>query len=268
MRHHSSFDGIEQSNSLIHAVTERWDSNSYIPQHTHQDKHQLIFSKKGTIKVQTEKGYWILPPSRAIWIEQGTPHSFYAKYAVEIHILYIKANIDEHLTYPNCCVFNISSLVKQLVETCLTFTDHYEDDSPQGRLSYVLLEQLQEPDQSPVNLPIPENIILKKVCQHFENEPSTHITLVQLSISIGASERTIERLFLKEMGLSYNEWRYRFRLIKSLEYLAENQPITEVAYKVGYTHVSSYIVAFRKLFGCTPRQYFNTSFFDSAQRSL
>jgi AraC-like DNA-binding protein len=91
-------------------------------------------------------------------------------------------------------------------------------------------------------------------------DPSTQITLSEFALFVGASERTIERLFLKEMGLSYSEWRYRFRLIKSLEYLAENQTITQVAYSVGYNHVSSYIAAFKKFFACTPKQYFNLAF--------
>lgn len=260
MIHHNSREGIEQSDALIYAVTETCEVDSYMPTHRHQDKHQLIFAKKGTIKIQTANDYWILPPSRAIWIECGVAHSFYSKHSADVHILYIRENIDNSLSYSNCCVFNISPLVHELVKTCVNFKNAYTDHSPQGRLGYVLLEQLQQLDQSPVSLPMPESIILQKICRWFEQEPSTQITLQELSVSVGASERTVERLFLKDIGLSYNEWRYRFRLVKSLEYLAENQPISHVAYNVGYNHVSSYIFAFKNFFGCTPKKYFSSSF--------
>lgn len=260
----NSTESMEQSEALIYAITEICEGGSYTPTHKHSDKHQLIFAKNRTIKIQTENNYWILPPARAIWIERGITHNFYSKYSVEVYILYIRQDIAQHISYTNCCVFNISPLVHQLVQACLNFSNDYKDDSPQGRLSYVLLEQLQQLDQSPVSIPMPDNIILQKICNKFEHEPSMQVTLPELSVWAGASARTIERLFLKEMGLSYSEWRFRFRLIKSLEYLAEGYPITHAAYNVGYNHVSSYIAAFKKFFGCTPKQYFNFSFSSEA----
>lgn len=254
--HDKSLNKIIESDSLMYGVTEIWGGNSLIPTHSHQDRHQLIYAVKGTIRIQTEKGYWILPPLRAIWIESHIEHSFYAKHAVEVHILYIRKNIDENLTYKDCCVFNVSNLVKELVISCMEYKEEYKDHSPQGRLSYVLLEQLQKLDQSPVNIPYPNHSKLKVIWHLFENNPDTQMSLKELANLANASERTIERLFVKETGMLFSEWRYKFRLIKSLEYLAEQQPISEIAYNVGYEHVSSYIAAFRKFFGCTPRQYF------------
>jgi AraC-like DNA-binding protein len=67
--------------------------------------------------------------------------------------------------------------------------------------------------------------------------------------------RTIERLFKAETGLTYRQWRSRFRLMNSLEHIVNGANTTTVAHQLGYQSVSSFISAFKSLFGCTPQEY-------------
>ncbi|MDV7644942.1 helix-turn-helix transcriptional regulator [Acinetobacter oleivorans] len=253
----SLIKAIEESGSFIIGVSEKWEPNTKISMHTHS-RHQLIYSIKGSIQVLTDQGYWILPPLRAIWIDKNIAHGFRSRYSAEIYILYIKSEIDFQLSNNSCVVLNITPLLKELVNKCITFEWYYPTDSAENRLSQVLIDQLVNMDQPPVNIPEPQNLKLKKIVQIFRDDPSNTMKLSDLSDIVHASERTIERLFIQDTGMSFSEWRNRFRLVTSLEYLAENVTVSNIANLVGYDHSSSYISAFKKMFGCTPKQYFSS----------
>lgn len=73
---------------------------------------------------------------------------------------------------------------------------------------------------------------------------------------VGASSRTLARLFGAETGMSFGRWRTRARLRAGLEHMAANRPLAAVAHHVGYTTPSSFIAAFRQETGRTPGAYF------------
>ena len=77
---------------------------------------------------------------------------------------------------------------------------------------------------------------------------------------VGASERTLSRLFTKELSMSFPLWRQHLRLTSSLSLLETNSSIQEIAFSVGYNSDSSFIYAFKHLFKQTPQQYRNNGF--------
>ena len=74
---------------------------------------------------------------------------------------------------------------------------------------------------------------------------------------VGASERTLSRRFTEETGLTFTEWRTQARLIAALPRLAHGAAVANVALEVGYANPSAFIAAFRRVFGVTPRAYFD-----------
>ncbi|MGW9064929.1 helix-turn-helix domain-containing protein [Achromobacter animicus] len=66
----------------------------------------------------------------------------------------------------------------------------------------------------------------------------------------------VERLFQTEVGLSFGRWRQRQRLLTALEQLAYGESVTNVALDVGYESASSFVAAFKAVFGTTPARYF------------
>ena len=85
------------------------------------------------------------------------------------------------------------------------------------------------------------------------------------SKQVGASERTLSRLFTKEVGMTYPLWRQHLRLISSLNLLETTLSVQEVAFKVGYNADSSFIYAFKQLFKQTSQQYRHSGFKLSAR---
>ena len=70
------------------------------------------------------------------------------------------------------------------------------------------------------------------------------------------SERSAERLFQDDLGMSFSAWRQQLRLMVALELLGRGDRVTDVAFAVGYSDVSAFIAMFKAALGATPGQYF------------
>ena len=64
--------------------------------------------------------------------------------------------------------------------------------------------------------------------------------------------------FRRETGVSFATWRQNVRLMEALSRLAVGQPVTTVAYEVGYNSPSAFTAMFRRAFGRAPTQYLAT----------
>jgi transcriptional regulator GlxA family with amidase domain len=71
---------------------------------------------------------------------------------------------------------------------------------------------------------------------------------------LGASARTIDRVFIRETGLSFGQWRLQARLNAAFVLLMTNGNIARIATEVGFASSSAFGVAFRRTFGLTPGQ--------------
>jgi AraC-like DNA-binding protein len=88
-------------------------------------------------------------------------------------------------------------------------------------------------------------------------DPGRRETLEEWSALAGASSRTLARLFVRETGLRFADWRRQVRLAQALVCLAQDQDVAAVAQAVGYDSASAFSAMFRQSLGKTPRDYFN-----------
>lgn len=80
-------------------------------------------------------------------------------------------------------------------------------------------------------------------------------TLVSVAKALGTSERSLQRR-LKQEGETYKRLVERARMALSEEYLLDSsRSIDEVAYLSGYADPSSFVRAFRRWYGESPRQF-------------
>ena len=68
--------------------------------------------------------------------------------------------------------------------------------------------------------------------------------------------KTIQRLFMKETGMTFGQWRQQARLLRALELLADGEKIIDIALRLGYDSPGAFATMFRKHFGQTPSQFF------------
>ncbi|AXW61466.1 hypothetical protein CJO94_05375 [Ralstonia solanacearum] len=85
--------------------------------------------------------------------------------------------------------------------------------------------------------------------------PADERSLQDWANAVGASSRTLVRLFQAAFGLSFRDWRQQMRLLAAIPLLAAGTPITKVAGDAGYDTPSAFSLMFRRVMGMTPRQY-------------
>lgn len=82
------------------------------------------------------------------------------------------------------------------------------------------------------------------------------ITLAKLAEREYMSQSYFSRLFQKEVGIKFTEFLSDIRLSNSLTYLENKEmTVTDIAYRVGFKNVNSFIDAFKKRYGVTPTKY-------------
>lgn len=104
-------------------------------------------------------------------------------------------------------------------------------------------------------LPTPADPRLRDVATVLADDPADPRTLPELGRAVGASERTLSRLFRRDTGMTFPQWRAQLRLQHSMILLAAGHSVTTTAAASGYCNLSAYISAFRDAFGVTPAAY-------------
>lgn len=217
--------------------------------HVH-DEHQLVYAREGVLSVETEGSRWVLPTQRAAWIPAGIFHTVFAESAATMATLYVEASGPSIVD--GVAVFGISPLLRQIVL-------HLLDDDGGGdarvRLERVALDQLAAAPEVPVRLPRLRDPRLRAVADAFEVDARDGRTLEQFGLAVGASERTLQRLFTAETGMTFGRWRTLLRLQHGLVALGRGDTVTTAATRAGYDQPSAFIAAFKSAFGTTPGQY-------------
>ncbi|MFH8931010.1 AraC family transcriptional regulator [Streptomyces pristinaespiralis] len=219
-----------------------------IDAHRHDD-HQIVYAGRGVLTVTTGTGTWVAPATRAIWIPAGTVHAHQAHGELDLHLVGLPAT-DNPLALDEPTVLAVAPLLRELI---LAHTRPPFDDSPERtRLRAVLLDQLRASPQQPLHLPTPTSPLLGDLCDLLRTDPADNRTLAALGREVGASDRTLSRLFKSDLAMTFPQWRTQLRLHHALVLLAEDTPVTTVAHLCGWSSASAFIDVFRRAFGHTP----------------
>ncbi|WP_245939207.1 AraC family transcriptional regulator [Actinacidiphila glaucinigra] len=234
--------------------TQQLPSGSGIDAHRHDD-HQVVYAARGVLSVTTEAGTWIAPSTRAIWVPAGTLHEHYAHGDTQLHLLGIAVGYNP-LELDTPAVLAVGPLLRELI---IAYTRTPEDRSPErDRLHAVLLDQLRTSPETPLYLPTPASALLRALYDLLRDDPADNRTLNQLGQQIGASDRTLSRLFRSDLGMTFPQWRTQLRLHRALILLADGAPVTTVAHQCGWSSASTFIDVFRRTFGHTPGTHLAT----------
>jgi len=236
----------------VYARVESLPPGSWTRLHLH-DWTQLSYAVRGVLTVRTAAGTFFAPPQRAVWIPAGLEHEVSTSGRAEMRSLYLDRRVRSLPT--RCRVVDVSPLVRELIRSVCAIPVEYDERGPDGRLVRVLLDQLRALPEVAFSLPMPADPRLARVAEALQRAPDERRTLAGWARGAGASERTLARLFRRETGLAFGEWRRRLRLLASLSALEEGASVTAVAIDCGYESPSAFIAAFRRLFGGTPAEF-------------
>jgi len=235
----------------LYARAESLGAGSWTTRHQH-DWVQFSYAISGVLGVYTREGSYFAPPQWGVWIPADAEHEVVTSMQAEMRSLYVRRDACPWAP-EQCRVLEVTPLARELIKQfCLFPADYPEGDSAEARLVAVLLDQLRMLPEVGFSLPLPRHPGLLALCNGLIAAPDQPQTLQQWARELGCSEKTLMRLFQRETGLSFRNWRQRMRLLSSLALLEAGESVTEAALGCGYDSTSAYIAAFKQLFGATP----------------
>ncbi len=248
-------DEIEDLPRPIVTLANDYAHGHVIARHRHR-RAQLVYASAGVLTVATAAGAWVVPPQRAVWVPALTEHRVRAQGRVSMRSLYIEPDAAPGLP-AECCVVTVPPLLRELILAAMEFPRLYALDGPEARVMAVILDQIRAARIAPLHLPMPADARLRSVTEALVAAPGDDRTLAAWAAHAGASGRTLARLFLRETGMTFRQWRRQARLLAALTRLATGEPVTTVALDLGYDSPSAFIAMFRKALGETPGRYFS-----------
>jgi len=228
-----------------------WPSGGTSPLDSHRRGH-LVYAARGVLSVRTERGTSIVPATRVAWTPAGYPHSHRAHGDTDMRIVFLPASL-ARLVPERPAVFAVSDLAREVLLALTGLRDY--DDAAQARLRRVLVDELREAPEQALHLPEPRDDRLRAVARMLDEDPADTSALAVLGRTVGASARTLSRLFRDELGMTFYEWRTQLRVYHALVLLADGHDTTRVAAACGWANPSGFIAAFTALVGTTPGRY-------------
>ena len=225
--------------------------DSGFDRHVHTD-HQLAWAAHGVLTISTDAGGWVLPSSRALWVPAGVPHEVRAPGRAVMRTLYIDpARCPIRWEQPAAVAASplLAGLIARLEDPSLPAAQR-------RRTEAVVFDVLTPVAVATVRVPMPRDARAAEVARGLLASPGDRRNLAQWGRSVGASQRTLARLFLRDTGLPFGRWRTRARISAALPLLAAGEPVGRVAPRVGYLSASAFVAAFRQETGVTPGEYF------------
>jgi AraC-like DNA-binding protein/quercetin dioxygenase-like cupin family protein len=219
--------------------------------HVHA-KHQLAWARRGILTVGTDTAEWVLPATRALWIPAGVPHEVGASGNALMRTLYVsRAHCPIHWDRPTAV--EASPLLAELISR---LDDPALPARPRRRTEAVLFDVLTPVAVAAVRVPMPRDARAADVARRLLADPADGRNLAQWGWLVGASERTLARLFQRDTNVPFGRWRTLARISAALPPLAAGEPVGRVAVRVGYQNASAFVAAFRRETGMTPGGYF------------
>ncbi|MCO7723072.1 helix-turn-helix transcriptional regulator [Myroides odoratimimus] len=221
--------------------------------HQHDEHQQLLYAPSGCMTLLTDDTQVILPPTRMLIIPARLSHRVFFRNVVAYRSIYFTAK-EQLWTADTIKVLEVNPLLEQLIER-ICFWDWKAYTDEQLAIVKVFSNELNAAHIEDYHLKIPEDTRLKDTIRQFIMEKRVPPFLKDLTQEVGASEKTISRIFKKETGMVYQDWRLQWKYYRSLELLAEDMTISEVADVLEFSSDSAFIEFFKKHAGITPHRY-------------
>ena len=231
--------------------------NAHVEPHQHPWS-QFTYCASGLLQVTvTQAGVqttFIVPPTRALWIPPLVQHNVIVLEAAELRNLDLYAGATPP-AWGDCRVLVVSALLRELIHGLEKSEPGRRDDA----LMALVLDEMVHATTQVLGVPMPHAVHgdkrLRALCEAVLRDPAEKSQLSDWVAQVGASERTVARLFRDELGTNFQKWRQQAILAHALPLLAKGMPISHVAAASGYASDSAFSAMFKLAMGRSPSQF-------------
>ncbi|SEM40544.1 transcriptional regulator, AraC family [bacterium A37T11] len=232
---------------------------SVIPEHVH-DKGQFLYTEGGVVYLNTSTQSFFLPARHYIWIPAGVRHSIHPSTPeVVMRNLYFPMRADDLIFFNRTAIYPVNNLLMELI----MFTNRWNgnitpDDVSRYGIAYAFKLLLPELSVGalPLALPYPADNRLKKIVSFLNDHIASNMGVPEIASEFGFSERSLSRLFQKELHMTFIQYATILRMLRALKLLLDERlPVNEVAHAVGYSSLPTFSNTFYKVVGVRPSEY-------------
>ncbi len=219
---------------------------------------QFTYCASGLMQVTVTQGEvqttFIIPSTRAVWIPAQVQHTVLVLETAELRTVDIAPEVLP-AAWTEARVLVVSKLLRELIHAL----EGSEPSAREDALMALALDEVIQADTQALGVPLPHpehgDKRLRALCEAVLRDPAEKSQLKEWVASIGASERTVARLFRDELGTSYQQWRTQAVLAHALPQLARGVPIAQVAAAAGYASDSAFSAMFKQAMGKAPSHF-------------
>jgi AraC-like DNA-binding protein len=213
---------------------------------------QLCFAVQGCTRLIVGDLLCMLPPLRAVWIPPHVPHRTIVRKSADVRLVFFDQELSAQLPRQTC-VMDVSPLMEAIVDALvLAPLEQDWEQPPFDNLIALSLHEIREAPRQPMLLPMPQDRRLALLMAQPDVLPPE---LGELAGYIGATGKTIGRIFQRETGMTYQQWRQQWRVLRGVEMLVTGQPVSHTSAELGFASDSAFISFFKQMIGCTPGAY-------------
>ena len=251
----------------VRAKVRQLAADTQVMPHSHPWA-QVAISTTGVIRLTVDRGTYIVPPSRALWIPPGVEHAVTMVEDADLRTLYFHQprgrcgpGVPRHqeAAWRQCRVLEVSDLLRALVREMPTTPDDGPAPTAAGlrreqHLSALVRDELARAAAVKLGVDLPRDKRLRHLCEAMLADPTRHATLADWAQDTGASPRTAARLFRSELGSTFTQWRQQVILAKAVSLAAGRMPMGQIAAELGYS-ASAFSAMVRKSVGQPPGRF-------------
>lgn len=218
--------------------------------HRH-DVHELLWGTQGMLTVETTDGFFAVPAMLGLWIPAGVTHAVQSADGTGFYCTFVDAVVDEALVRRTTAVA-VPPAVRELL---VHLSVQGMDPRVRAHAEQLVVEMLEPVDAGPMVLPMPDDPRLARIARSLLEDPSDDRSLEEWGREVAVSVRNLSRLFHRETGMTFAQWRIHARIRVAVGLLSTGLPVGVVSRRVGYATPSAFVQSFRRVLGHTPGWY-------------
>lgn len=221
----------------------------------HHEMHQLQYAFEGSIEVEDETRRYLLPRTLAAWIPARIAHRTSIHRVRSGCILFAPGMVSG--AGDRVRIVMVSPLMREMVIGAMRWQIGTPLDAVGDAYFNALAQLCREwiAVEAPLSLPSSDDPVLCAAMNHTRANLVT-ATITSASAAANISERSLRRRFQAGIGMSWEDYRRRARLLLAVEKVATTRlPIGRIALDLGYENQSAFAKAFRAQLGMNPSEF-------------
>ncbi|WP_207204428.1 AraC family transcriptional regulator [Jannaschia sp. CCS1] len=221
------------------------------------DRDYLLYAIRGALRVSVAGESWLLPPSFAAWLPANTPISVDIDKPVTTCSVLARPGLCTGLP-EKACVFQMSPMARQMIHYCKDWGPDAAHPAQAEGFFLALLHVCADLAVKSVDVkrPTATDPVLRKAIDITEAHLAQAITANEIARKVNLSERSMQRHFQMDVGMTWSQTLTQLRMIHAVALLAEGKlSIIQIAGYTGFQSLSAFNRAFRTFAATTPTKF-------------